>query len=292
MLYSALITQLRNQVGDTRRRVHVSFTGDGTTTIFQLPTDTFPVLDQAGTFILKVAGSSQTENTDFTLDKDAGTIIFTSTAPGNGDAVTWDASATYLTDQSWLDVINAAIYSLGDDFWKEFIDTTLTATVSMLSLSLVADIPNAIAVYEFQRRGSTAEDWAPVENGVNWRYDRDNNVIYIGSVDAFGLTGELIRIRGLKRYTIGTAVADTLDVQDKFLTILEYGSIARYWRWRYKSVVELVSKMSQEASRTPLQELIMLSDRFDRLYEIEKGKLKPGKPAHIIPPYKEGGGRP
>ena len=81
-------------------------------------------------------------------------------------------------------------------------------------------------------------------------------------------------------------------MQDKFLTILEYGAIARYWRWRYKSVVELVSKMSQESSRTPLQELIMLSDRFDRLYELEKAKLKPGKPAHIIAPYKNGGGRP
>lgn len=292
MLYSALITQLRNQVGDTRRRVHVDFTGDGTTTVFQLPVDTFPVLDQSGTYTLKVAGSTQTETTNFTLDKDAGTIVFVTTAPTNGQALTWDASAVYLTDQNWLDIINAVIYSLGDDFWKEFIDTAHTATVNMLSLSLVSLQVNAIAVYEFQRRVDTTEDWVPVEVDCNWRYDRDNNIIYIGIRDAFTLAGELIRIRGLKKYTIGTLVSSTLDVQDKFLTILEYGSIARYWRYRYKSVVELVSKMSQEASRTPLQELIMLSDRFDRLYEIEKAKLKPGKPAHIIPPYREGGGRP
>jgi len=292
MLYSQLITQLRNQTGDTRRRIHCDFTGDGTTTVFQLPTDTFPVLDQAGTFTLKVAGSSQTENTDYTLDKNAGTIVFINTAPANGAALTWDASAIYLTDQNWLDIINAVIYSLGDDFWKEFIDTAHTATANMLSLSLVSLQPNAIAVYEFQRRTATTEDWTPVEVDCNWRYDRDNNVIYIGIRDAFTLTGELLRIRGLKKYTIGTAVTDTLDTQDKFLTILEYGAIARYWRYRYKSVVELVSKMTQEASRTPLQELIMLSDRFDRLYEIEKGKLKPTKPAHIIPPYRNGGGRP
>ncbi len=292
MTYAQLITQLRNQVGDTRRRVHVDFTGDGTTTIFQLPTDTFPVLDQSGIYTLKVAGSTQTENTNYTLDKDAGTIVFITTAPGNGIALTWDASACYLTDQNWLDIINAVIYSMGDDFWKEFIDTAHTATANMLSLSLVSLQANAIAVYEFQRRVATTDDWEPVEQDCNWRYDRDNNVIYIGIRDTFTLTGELLRIRGLKKYTIGTAVTDTIDTQDKFLTILEYGSIARYWRYRYKSVVELVSKMSQEASRTPLQELIMLSDRFDRLYEIEKGKLKPGKPAHIIPPYRNGGGRP
>lgn len=293
MLYSALITQLRNQVGDTHRRIHVDFTGDGTTTVFQLPTDTYPVLDQASTYTLKVGGTTQVENTNYTLDKDAGTIVFITTAPTNGAELTWDAKAVYLTDQNWLDIINAVIYSLGDDFWKEFVDTSnFTATANMLSLSLVASQANAIAVYEFQRRVATTDDWTPVEKYCNWRYDRDNNVIYIGIRDAFGLTGELIRVRGLKKYTIGTAVSDTIDVQDKFLTILEYGSIARYWRYRYKSVVELVSKMSQEASRTPLQELIMLSDRFDRLYEIEKGKLKPGKPAHIIAPYKEGGGRP
>lgn len=111
-------------------------------------------------------------------------------------------------------------------------------------------------------------------------------------MDAFPVTGEYIRLRGLKTYTLGTAVTDTIDVQDKFMTIVEYGCLARYWRWRYKDVIELVTKMATESSRTPLQELIMLSDRFDRLYEQEKAKLKPGKPAHIIPPYKQGGGRP
>ncbi len=292
MLYSALITTLRQQVGDNRRRVHVDFIGDGNTTVFQLPDDTFPVLDQSGTYTLKLAGVTKTENTDYSLDKDTGTIVFLLAAPGNGVALTWDASAVYLTDANWLAIINQVIYSLGDDFWKEFIDTAHTAIANMLSLSLVALQPNAIAVYEFQRRSSTSDDWNPVETDCNWRYDRDNNIIYIGIRDAFDLTGEYLRLRGLKKYTIGTTVSDALDVQDKFLTIVEYGSIARYWRWRYKSVVELVSKMSMEASRTPLQELIMLSDRFDRLYEIEKGKLKPGKPAHIIPPYRNGGGRP
>ncbi len=68
MLYSALISQLRNQVGDIRRRTHVDFTGDGSTMIFQLPIDTFPVLDQAGTYVLKIATVTQTETTNFTLD--------------------------------------------------------------------------------------------------------------------------------------------------------------------------------------------------------------------------------
>lgn len=290
MTYATFITQLRNQVGDTKRRIHVDFVGDGSTTVFQLPTDTFPVLEDS--YLFKVAGTTQTENTNYTLDKNAGTLVFVTTAPTNGQALTFDGVAVYLTDANWLQIINDTIKSLGDDFWKEFIDTAHTATANMLSLSLVALQVNCIAVYEFQRRTSTTADWLGVEEECNWRYDRDNNIIYIGIRDAFTLTGELLRIRGLKTYTLGTATSDTIDVQDKFLTIVEYGCIARYWRWRYKSVVELVSKMSLESSRTPLQELIMLSDRFDRLYETEKAKLKPAKPARIIPPYKSGGGRP
>ena len=291
MIYTTWISQIRAQTGDIKRRVHVDWTANGSDTVFQMPDDTFPVLDDTTTYTVRVASSAKTETTDYTLDKTTGTLTLVAT-PTNGQAVEIDSIAVYLLDADWLQIMNDVIKSLGDDFFKEFIDTAHTATANMLSLSMVSLQENAIAVYEFQRRTATTDDWTPVEESCNWRYDRDNNIIYIGIRDAFTATGELLRIRGLKKYTLGTAVSDTLDIQDKFQTILEYGCIARYWRWRYKSVVELISKMSQEASRTPLQELIMLSDRFDRLYETEKSKLKPAKPARIIPPYKNGGGRP
>lgn len=292
MTYETFIQNLRNQVGDTRRRVHVDWTGNAADLVFQMPADTFPVFDVVGTYTVKVNAVTQTEGTDYTLDKETGTIVF-SVAPGNNIAVLIDCSAVYLTNASWLEVINNVIKSLGDDFWKEFTDTTsFTATANMLSLSLVASQPNCIAVYDFQRRIATTNDWAPVANDVNWRYDRDNNIIYIGHRDAFTTTGELLRIRGLKKYTLGTLIADTVDVQDAYLTILEFGSIARYWRFRYKDVVELVSKQVMESTRTPLQELIMLVDRSERDYERERGKLKPMKPAYMIPVKKEGGGKP
>lgn len=290
MLYSAEITELRNQVGDIPRRVHVDFIGDAATTVFQLPSDTFPVLESS--YTVKVAGAAQVESTNYSIDRDAGTIRFLLAAPGNGVAVTFDGVSVYLTDASWLAVINATIKSLGDDYWKEFIDESVVSTANMTSLSLVSAQVNCIAVYQFQRRASSTSDWRGVEEDVNWRYDRDNNIIYIGKRDAFPSAGEALRIRGLKTYTLGAATSATIDVQDKYMTVIEYGCVARYWRWRYKAVVELVSKQTSETSRTPLQELMMLSDRFDRLYEQEKARLKPGKPARIIPPVKDGGGRP
>lgn len=291
MNYLTWINQLRAQTGDTKRRVHVDWTGDGVTTVFQMPLDTFPVYDDTTTRTVKVNAVEMVEGVDYSIDTVTGTITFTNT-PANNHAVFIDCIAVYLQDADWIQVTNDVIKGLGDDYWKEFTDDAgLTTTANALSISLTSAHPTAIAIYEFQHRESSSQDWYPVEELCNWRYDRENNAIYLG-VNVFSITGQALRVRGLKTYTPGSSRTDTLDVQDRFLTVLEYGCIARYWRWRYKHVVELISKMSTEATRTPLQEIIMLSDRFDRLYEIEKAKLKPQKPARIIPPYKQGGGRP
>lgn len=289
MTYAAKIAELRAQCGDIKRRVHVDWTGDAATTVFQLPDDTYPVLESS--YQVRVGGTLQTESTQFTLDPVAGILTLVST-PGNGVNISLDATAVYLTDSDWMTVINNTITSLGDDFWKEFVDTTLTTTAGALSVDLSTARPNCIAIYEFQHRRGSTDNWRVVDEFANWRFDRENNKLYVGRNDTFTSTGEAIRIRGLEGYRLGTIVGDTIDVQDRFMTIIEYGALARYWQWRYKSVVELVSKHSTESSRTPLQELMMLADRFTRQYEIEKAKLKPQKPPRVIPRYLEGGGRP
>lgn len=291
MIYQTWINQMRSQTGDTKRAVHVDWTADGATTVFQMPADTFPILDDATTYTVRVASVIKTETTDYTLDKMTGTLVLVS-SPAIDASVTIDSVAVYLTNENWQQLTNDVVKSLGDDYWKEFVDDTLTTTANMLSLDLTTDQPDCIAIYDFSYRTSATDNWKSVSELCNWRYDRDNNVIYIGIQGAFPITGTQIRIRGLKKITQSDDITETLDLPDKFHTVLEYGSLARYYRWRYKDVIELVSKMSTESSRTPLQELIMLSDRFDRLYEVEKAKLKPGKPARIIPPVKNGGGNP
>lgn len=289
MTYAAFVTQLRAQSGDTKRRIHVEWTGNSSDTAFQMPEDTFPVLDDTSTYTVKVNSVVKIETTDYTLDKTTGTLVLATAAP-NGQTVEVDSVAVYLLDADWIQIINDVIRSLGDDFFKEDVDiSSKTTTANMLSVTAPTSY---IAVYGFDHRVSTSDDWQPVEEFTNWRYDRDNNTVYIGNRTAFANASELLRFRGLKSYTISTTAADSIDVQDQYFTILEYGGMGRYWRWRYKDVVEMVSKASMESSRTPLQELIMLSDRFDRLYETEKRKLKPAKPPRFIPQFKEGGGRP
>lgn len=294
MLYSAWITRCRNQSGDLRRRRHIDWTGDGSSTIFQIPDDCYPVLDQSGTYVVKVATVSKTEGADYTLDKETGTLVMAS-APTNGQAVTIDHSSVRVTDAGWLQITNDVILAMGDDFWKEFIDETLDTTANMLSISLTSAQPRCIAVYEVHYRESSSLNWKRVGGNtakVNLRYDRDNNIVYISDRDVFPTAGYDLRIRGLKSYAIGTAVSDTLDVQDRFLTILENGCMDRYWQWRYKEVVQLISKMSTETTRTPLQELMMLSDRYHRLFLEDKARLKPMRPAYSIPTFHQGAGIP
>ena len=290
MTYATYIDQLRRQSGDTKQRTHVDWTGDGTTSVFQMPDDTFPVYDDSSTYTVKVATVTKTEVTDYTLDKSTGTLSFVS-APTNGQAVTIDCYAVHLLDADWLLIINNVINAMGDDFWKEFMDTTLAATVNMVSLDLSTAQPNCIAIYGYSYKPSASDDWIPLENITNWRYDRENNVLYNGSRNDF-TSAYSLKLRGLKKFVQGATVGSTLDVPDRYLTILEAGSLARYYRWRYKSVIELVSKLSTESSRTPLQELMMLGDRFDRSFEQEKARLKPQKPPRVIPVYREAWGRP
>lgn len=292
MLYSVLINTLRSKTGDIKRRQHVEFEGDAVTSIFQMPTETFPVFDDPLTVTVAVGGAPQTETTDYTLDDKTGTLTFVST-PGSGVVITIDCFAVHALDADWLELINETVRSLGNDFFREVTDDSLlTTTANMLSLDLTSTFPQAIAVYELWKRDSATEDWRTVGDFSNWRYEQDNNTLYFGRREDFPLANKELKIRLLNGYIIGDEVTDTFDVQDKFLTIIYNGAQERYWEFRYQDVVELVTKQTTEPTRTRLQELMMLADRYRRLYEQEKAKLKPQKPSRIFPVSVQGGGRP
>lgn len=279
MLYSAYITYLRKLAGDSGTRSHTDWTGNGTDTAYQMPLLTFPVLESS--YTVKVAGTPQTETTHYTLDKQTGLITFV-TAPTNGQAVSIDNTAVKMTDASWVDMINATIRSLGNDFWKEVVDTSLTATANMTTLDC-SSITGLFQVFDVATRSSSTADWTPVTSFGNLRYSQDENKLYFSSRNLFTTTGDSIRIKGLKTYAIGDETTDTLDVQDRFLPILDAGTLERFYKSRIPEMVESLGKITQEGTRTSLQELVMIIDRFNRSYETEKARLKPMKPAYTIP---------
>lgn len=289
MTYLTFIGELRKQLGDKAKPFSVSFEGDGTSTVFQLPENAYPVIDDA-THQLYVNSVLQVDDTDYVFDEATGSFTMT-IAPTNGVAVVMTGYSVRLTNADWLVLVNDVIRSLGKEFFREFIDTSMSATVGATTISLTSAQPYCIDVYEFERRASTSLDWTPMEYTSNWRYDNENNTLRVASLSTF-TTADLLRVRGLKKYTLGATTAATLDVPDDMQQLVKLGCEEQYWRWRYKDVIESVSKTTTENTRTQLQEFVMLSDRARRLFEVDRARLKPKKPSRNIPKAIDGQGRP
>lgn len=274
MTYGDFIQELRIQSGDLSKSVAADWVANGETKVLLLPLLTYPIV--ADSYVLKLAGVALTETTDYTIDLETGRIELVD-MPTDGDIFEFTGQRVALTDEAWVIIINDVIRSMSEAFFKEITDiATYTTTANMRSISL-ADF---IGVYDI--------GWFPAgsNNRVkvsNWRWSADEQKLYFGDYAEFSVTGRPLYIRGLKKYTLGTVSTDTLDMQDRFLSVLKLGCIAQYWRYKIRENVETISKITQETTRTAIQELIMLADRWDRWFQIEWTKLAPPRPSYSIP---------
>lgn len=276
MLYSELIDELRTEAGDLEKTVAVTWTADGTTKVLLMPLLTFPVVESS--YTIKRNGVAIIETTDFAINRETGRIDLVAT-PTNGDIFEFIGQRAALTDAAWLIIIKDQMRTMGENFWKEVTDiTTYTSTANMKSLSLAG--AGWIDIYGLGFYSSSSVDRSGVSN---WRYSQDEAKLYFGAYDEFTQTGKAIYVRGIKRYTLPTVVGDTVDVQDRFLTVLKLGALAAYYRYKIRENIETLGKITQETTRTSMQELIMLIDRYERWYEREVTRLKPAKPARFIP---------
>jgi hypothetical protein len=277
MLISALISELRREAGDIEKTVGATWTADGTTKVLLLPSLTFPVLESS--YSLKLGGVTMTETTQYVLDRESGRIDLVS-IPSDGDIIEFEGQRVAMTDEAWLAIVSDSIRTMGESFWKEVTDiTTYTTTANMRSLDLDPD-EGWIDVYGLGRYTSGNVDRI---NIANWRFSQDESKLYFGAYDEFNASGQAVYIRGIRRYELPTALGDTLDVQDRYLTVLKYGALASYYRYKIRENIESLAKITQETTRTSMQELIMLIDRYERWYEREVQRLKPAKPARFIP---------
>lgn len=283
MTYGTFIDQLRIQSGDLKKTAGATWTADGSTKVLLLPVLSYPVL--AASYTMKKNGVNLTETTDFTIDLETGRIDIVS-LPANGDIFEFVGTRVSLTDNAWIGIINDVIRAMSEAFFKEVTDSvTFTTTAHMRSLAL-ADF---IAVFDigYYPTGNT-----DLVNAQNWRFSPDEEKAYFGDYDEFQATGNVVKVRGLKKYTLGALISDTLDMQDRFLGVLKLGCIAQYWRYKIRENVENLAKITQDTTRTGIQELIMLADRYDRWFQIDWQKLSPPRPSHRIPIFNPRKGRP
>lgn len=285
MLYSAYISKLRAEVRDLAKPMHNDMTGDGSTTLFQL-TD-FPVLE--GSYIVQVASSQKTENTDYTIDRESGLITF-AVAPSAAAAVDVDYKYAHLTDASWLTIINRVLSDMRGEFFREVVNDDFEDTVAD---EIEKDAPDEcidVIQWWYKTTDNPSVRWTLVKDaGINWRYSKESNKIHLG----IGFNSAYrTKLHYLKGYVLGDATTDDLDIQAEFEGVLQLGCIWKYWDYRLADRVEVTTKVTQERTITPLENIRNLSTHYYRLYLKEKGRKKPTKPGRLLGNSVNGGGTP
>ena len=102
MLVSEFITILRRSSKDLPVLTRDTFDGDGITSVFR--TREAPILEDS--FTVKVGGTIQVEDTDFTIDRDTGVITFTSAPVSGSDNISIAYQYVNTSDTEWLEIIN------------------------------------------------------------------------------------------------------------------------------------------------------------------------------------------
>lgn len=290
--YSVPIATVRRDVNDLHRREVNKFDGDGATTLFILSKDNI----KDGSYTVTVSSVAQVETTDFTIDKDAGSITFTSgNAPASGDDnVTVIFQYSNASDQSFLDWFNEAISKFRKKLWDEFIDeSTITTTADEEEIDLSGISSEIISVIDvFYKPGASlddAVDWSSLRTITNVRFLRRLNKLHINP--HLSNSSWPLKIYGLKGYTLGTAVTDTFGPPDKFLGVYFYEVKARYYEYLANKALREMGSVTTEDSFQKPKELFALAGQMRKLGREELSKIRPVRPPKTISIVVQGGNR-
>lgn len=285
MTYSQFIAKLRAEVKDLANPMHNDFTGDAATTQFKV--SDAPVLE--GSYTVKVGGVTKDEGADFSVDRELGLFTFV-TAPGNAVAVTIDFKYVHLSNASWLQIINEIIQDMEGEFWREVVDETWdTSEVNTLAYPAPTKCIDVINAW-FRTSDTASLNWTQLIEYANWKYSKELNQVLLGR--GFNSAGYPLKIDYLKGFTLGTATTDTVDFPDAYEIVLKLGCQWRFYDYRLAQRVEITSKLAEERTITPLQNIQALSAHYYKLYLKEKGRKKPAKPTKRLNAYNAQGGTP
>ena len=277
MLVSAFISVLRRRYNDLPKKHSDIRTGDGSSTVYK--TMFSPIKESS--FKLYIKNTLQ-DTSGYTIDLDTGDITLGSATSGKINA---QYQQVNFRDQHWLEAIQSAVDSLGDQFFRTVIGDTSSMTLSADVQKY--DCPSScIKMTEILESDdyTTSGDW--IKLSVNKRYDRGSNVLVISSKPS---KANYLLISYLRKIARPTATTSALDVQDNWLELLELKTGAHYHRAMSSRIAQQGNATIEEGHLSMAQLRAMAND-FELMYENLKKKLKPIMPASEIPYYIHGGG--
>jgi len=287
MLYSALITDLRREVKDYKRKAEDLFDGDGSTAVFVGSHS--PIIEDSQQVL--VGGSLKTEVTHYTIDDDLNELEFTSgNEPASGsDNVKNTYRYASLTDTDWMRAINAGIEYFGKKFWTEILDNTTHDTVKDQYEYDLSSITNGNLIFKIiaaHFRTSSSGDWISFESATNLRFFEDRSRAWVNP--AFQISDYDIQWRALRRPATSTTTSDTVDVEND-----EIEAIKAYAKYQYYLALSARRAMDDTAAstdRTTTPSSVLLRIAKENLADADRiaSRVKKNMPSTSIPNTKWG----
>jgi len=279
MITSAFISKIRRKYNDSPIKHEDTIAGDGTSTVFR--TQFFPIKE--GSFTLYKNNALQAAS-GYTIDLDTGDIVIAS-APAAASEIKSQYQEVKFRDQHWLEVIQDSFDSFGDQFFKSVIRSS-----SGITLAANQDVYNCpsscIRLTEALESVTylSAGPFRPLSTNV--RYDRASNKMILGQKPN---RANYMEISYLRKLTRPVAVANTLDIDDKWLKLLDLKAGAEFLR-------SMANRYAQQGNATieegylSVAQLRQLANDNEQMYENLKSKIKPVMPASTISYYINGAG--
>ena len=268
MLQSALISELRREVGDIPKLTRMSRAGDGSITVFN--TGRFPIVESS--YSIYKGTSAQTETTNYTIDLDSGDITFTN-APASGVQGIFQGKYANWRDKNWVEAINNAINDLhARGYFRQTVRQAIYLSAGVRAFSAPSGCMDAYELLFSPTSGSYSK--LP----FNWSYQQDANKLVFGLVPNVKLSGAISFLRTMSKYS---ATSATLDVKDEWLTLIKKNAKAQYWSFMAgKSAAQGNAKVEEghfsfTSLRTQARDLM-------NEFQTEALRYKPTRPAKDI----------
>ena len=273
MTVAQFIAKLRVELKDFARLQRDKFDGDATTTLFVL--STIPIKD--ATYVVKVEGATQTETTDYTLDRDTGVLEFTSAPASGSDNIVVTYKSVKIRDEDYIEIIGNAIDYFRWKFWKMATDEETLTTVSEQYEYDCSDITNILYVINaWYKDSSGATVWQEIQSLTNWKYYVEQVKLYIDpTLASDGLPMKLLYIKSL---TKPTTTAETLDIPTKWLLPYKYYIYARYYERLIPEKIHDVSAITTQPSFSPAEVIFNIAQAFQKKSDDISNKLAPKLP--------------
>ena len=283
MTVAQFIAKLRVELKDFAKLQRDKFDGDATTTLFEL--STVPIKD--ATYVVKVGGATQTETTDYTLDRDTGVLEFTSAPASGSDNIVVTYKSVKIRDEDYIELIADAIDYFRWKFWKMEIDeSTLTSVKEQYEYDC-SDITGILYVLNAWYKDSSGSTvWQAIQSVTNWKYYVEQVKLYINPT--FDSNDLPIKLLYLKSITKPTTTSETLDIPTKWLLPFKFYIYSRYYERLVPEKIHETSAVTTQPSFTPAQAVYNISAAYLDRAEKVANKLAPKMPPMKIKQLHQG----